>query len=69
MIVPFHPLLCTKRTFSYSEACGKLSRITSLPEPAQYSAKGLNAAFKKFSSKRTKIIGGYNLNSPGKRKR
>ena len=66
MIVPFYPLLCKSRTFSYTEACGKLSRITSLPEPASYSAKVLNAA---FNSKRTKIIGGYNLNSPGKRKR
>ena len=48
MIVPFYPLLRKKRTFSYSEACGKLSRITSLPEP--YSAKVLNAVFKKFNS-------------------
>ena len=50
-------------------ACGKLLRITSLPEPPQYSEKVLNAAFKKFNFKRTKIKGGYNLNSPGKRKR
>ena len=69
MIVPFYPLLCKKGTFLYTVACGKLSRITSLPEPPQYSTKVLNAAFKKFSSKRTRIIGGYNLNSPGKTKR
>ena len=69
MIVPFYPLLCKRRTFSYSEACGKPLRITSLPEPAPYSAKVLNAALKKFNFKRTKIKGGYNLNSPGQRKR
>ena len=50
MIVPFYPLLCKKRTFSYTVACVKLSRITSLPEAAKYSANVLNAAFKKFNS-------------------
>ena len=71
MIVPFYPLLCKKRTFSYTKACGKLPRITSvcLSCHRQYSEKVLNAPFKKISilgEIYTKIIGGYNLNSPGK---
>ena len=61
--------------FIYTEAWGKLPRIKSvcLSCNRQYSEKVLNAAFKKFNSKRNlynlTIVGGYNLNNPGKRKR